>query len=102
MKSFYTIDEVASLLNVTRSTISRYMKEGKIEYYKSGEKRTCRVLFKVSDIERFLQSCKVRKNEVNVAELSRQTGVSRQTLYTIKDKLGRFPTEQEVRQMVKK
>ena len=102
MKSFYTIDEVAELLNVTRPTISRYMTEGKIQYYKSGQERSCRVLFKASDVESFLQSCKVRKNEVNVAELSRKTGVSRQTLYTIKEKLGRFPTEQEVREIIKK
>ena len=49
-----TIDEAAEYLRVSRSTLWRLMKE--IPYIKLGR----RVLFKMSDIDKYLESKKVK------------------------------------------
>lgn len=49
-----TKDELAEYLHVSRSTIGRLMKE--IPYIKLGR----RVLFKMSDIDKYLESKKIK------------------------------------------
>jgi excisionase family DNA binding protein len=60
MKEWITKKEFAALLGVTVITIERLMKSGKIAYYKSGTSRTCKVMFKNTDVQKYLNSIKVK------------------------------------------
>ena len=46
-----TVKEVVELLKIGRTTLYRYMENGKIKYYKFGKS----VRFKKSDIEKFIE-----------------------------------------------
>lgn len=95
MKDFYTMNEVCRKFRIARSTINRYMNNGKIKYLKTGDARSCKVLFEKAYIEQFIKS--LNRPVVNITQLAKETGVSRRTIYDKKAKLGRLPTKQELR-----
>ena len=93
-KEFYTMNEVCELFGIARCTLNRYMNEGKIGYFKTGTSRSCKVLFDRNHITKFLK--KLGYPKTNITQLAKETGVSRVTIYTLKNKLGRVPTKEEV------
>lgn len=94
MRDFYTMNEVCRKFGIARSTINRYMNEGKINFLKTGEARSCKVLFEKKHIEQFIKS--LNRPAVNITNLAKETGVSRRTIYDKKTKLGRLPTKEEL------
>ena len=58
MDNWLTKVQVAKILNVSMPTLERLMKAKKIAYYKSGESRTCKVLFRQEDVTKYLKSIK--------------------------------------------
>lgn len=59
MEDWLTINEVANILGVTRMTIYRYMRDGKLSYYKRGSRSSKNpVKFKREDIEQYIKSNK--------------------------------------------
>jgi len=53
-KEFYTVKELAELLEVTAQTIYRMMRRGQIAYYSIGRAKR----FRRSDVESFLDHCR--------------------------------------------
>ncbi|WP_386695870.1 helix-turn-helix transcriptional regulator [Lonepinella sp. MS14435] len=51
---YYTVKEITELLGVTRSTIDRYVKKGKLTRYKFG----ARTLFKANEIYSLIKTQK--------------------------------------------
>jgi len=49
---------VCSLLHISKSTLDKWCMDNKIEYYKLGNANSKRV-FRISEIERFLNTCRV-------------------------------------------
>jgi len=52
----WTMDEVAGVLRVDRSTISRLMGAGVLPYVELGSQKTCRKLVRAQDLHRFVES----------------------------------------------
>lgn len=94
MDRFYTINQVCQILGVTRTTVNRYMATGKLRYWKTGNARTCKVLISVKDVELLLAT--MERPATSVIELAKKTGRSRRAIYNLRDKLGRYPSEEEV------
>lgn len=95
MKDFYTMNEVCKKFKIARSTVNRFMNDGKIEYFKTGEARSSKVLFGKKHIDNFINS--LNRSTVNITQLAKSAGVSRKTVYDKKEKLGRLPTLEELR-----
>jgi predicted site-specific integrase-resolvase len=93
MSEFYTFNEVCEKFKIARSTLNRYMNDGKISYFKTGTSRTCKVLFYKKQIENFIKS--LNRPEKNITELAKELGVSRVTIYTFKEKYGRLPNKND-------
>lgn len=55
MEEYITKKEACDILKVSQQTIERYMRMKKIPYFKSGASITCKVLFKKSDIDEYLE-----------------------------------------------
>ena len=94
MRDFYTMNEVCRKFGIARSTINRYMNDGKIRFLKTGTARSCKVLFEKKHIEQFMRH--LARPMVNITQLAKETGVSRRTIYDKKAKLGRLPTKEEL------
>ncbi|MDG6831991.1 helix-turn-helix transcriptional regulator [Glaesserella parasuis] len=52
IEEHYTIKELIALLKISRTTIDKHVKEGRLQKIKMGK----RTLFSASEINRFLQS----------------------------------------------
>ena len=94
MRDFYTMNEVCRKFGIARSTINRYMNDGKIRFLKTGNARSCKVIFEKKHIEQFMLH--LARPMVNITQLAKETGVSRRTIYDKKAKLGRLPTKEEL------
>ena len=53
-----TKKEVCKMLYIHINTLNRWMKQGKIPYYKMGNERTARVKFRQNDIKLLLEKYK--------------------------------------------
>ena len=53
-----TKKEVCKMLCIHINTLNRWMKQGKIPYYKMGNEKTARVKFRQNDIKLLLEKCK--------------------------------------------
>lgn len=58
IEQYYTIEEVAKLLKVVYLTVYRWIRNGKIEYYKAEKQYR----IKHKDLEKFLSSYKNHEN----------------------------------------
>lgn len=94
MRDFYTMNEVCRKFGIARSTINRYMNDGKIRFLKTGTARSCKVLFEKKHIEQFIRQ--LNRPAVNISKLAKECFVSRRTIYDKKAKLGRLPTKEEL------
>lgn len=54
----YSRKEVLNFLNISTTTLKRYMDSGKIKYCKTGKEYSCRVTFLGKDIIEFLEKCR--------------------------------------------
>ena len=54
VKEFYTVEELAERLQLTRMTIYRLVKRGEIPYYQIGRSKR----FRAGDVEEFLERCR--------------------------------------------
>lgn len=61
-QEFYTVKELAGLLEVTQQTIFRLMQRGALSYYKIG--RATR--FRRQDVEAYLRTCRVTRRRVDL------------------------------------
>ena len=59
MDELITYRQACKLLGVSTTTLTKYMKQGKITYYKRGE-RNSRVFFTKKDLANFIN--KIKKN----------------------------------------
>lgn len=66
-QQFYTIKELAEMLNVSELWISRRVKTGEIPSYKLGGKR----MFRMEEIEQWLES---RKEKILSSDCSKKCG----------------------------
>ena len=57
MEEMITYRQACKLLGVSTTTLTKYMKQGKITYYKRGE-RNSRVFFTKNDLANFLKNIK--------------------------------------------
>ncbi len=53
-KEFYTVEELAERLQLTRMTIYRLVKRGELPYYQIGRSKR----FRTDDVEAFLERCR--------------------------------------------
>ena len=53
-----TKKEVCKMLSIHINTLNRWMKQGKIPYYKMGNEKTARVKFRQNDIKLLLEKYK--------------------------------------------
>jgi len=53
-KEFYTVKELADLLEITTTTVYRMMRRGQIAYYSIGRAKR----FRKADVESFLNHCR--------------------------------------------
>lgn len=51
--------QVCDILGISTATLYRLMKSGRIPYYKTSSYKSGKVLFKESDIQKFLENLKV-------------------------------------------
>ncbi len=56
MDELITAEEVMKILKISRATLNRWIKAGKIQALKLGEGRKGAVRFKVKDIEKFIDN----------------------------------------------
>ncbi|HBF37038.1 MAG TPA: hypothetical protein DDW50_06925 [Firmicutes bacterium] len=61
MDELITAEEVMKILKISRATLNRWVKAGKIQALKLGEGRKGAVRFKLKDIEEFINN--VNKNK---------------------------------------
>ena len=54
-----TSDDVVEYLGISNATLYRLMKSGKITYYRTSEYKSAKVRFKLSDVEKYLESLRV-------------------------------------------
>lgn len=58
MKKMLTRKEACESLCISIPTLDRWIKKGRLEVYKTGESRTCKVLVLESSIKKFLKNHK--------------------------------------------
>lgn len=92
---FYTVNEVCKKFNITRATLNRYMKLGKIEYLKTGTSKTCKVLFERHHIDNFIKS--LNRKPVNITKYAEKLGTSRMTIYNYWNKYGKLPKKEDLK-----
>ena len=61
MKEWLTKTETCQILGISKITLERMMKAGKIAYYKSGTSRTCAVRINANDLRKYIAKLKVKK-----------------------------------------
>jgi excisionase family DNA binding protein len=62
MTKWLTKKQTAKMLGMSIPTLERRMRANKITYYKSGESRTCKVMFDREDVLKYMQKTKIMKN----------------------------------------
>ena len=62
MRKWLTKKQTAELLDISIPTLERRMKAKKITYYKSGDSKSCKVMFDIEDVLKYMKSIKKMKN----------------------------------------
>ncbi len=63
-EQFYTIEQVAEMLQVTRQSIYNFMADGRLESYKFGRARR----IAAESLQRFIQASKQRPDHIDRAD----------------------------------
>lgn len=59
MKEWFTKKEASEYLGMSITTLNRYMKSGKITYYKNSNTKTAKTKFKQEDLSEFMKQTKI-------------------------------------------